>query len=179
MADLYVKNNLNPHKSVRFCVNIQKFVDKENDGEAKYYLEIGTTHEGIYTEGDNATYSGVDYVKIRPGYLDKIQNATIDEEFSKILGKLSAYIDWSPLMTDTTAPYMAHMEPLGEDVSIYANVRFTITDDIPTTGIDLTDMQIILDNGVQEFDITNECTIQGNPFTYEFTWRPPIRVLNG
>ena len=166
MPDIIVKNNLNPHKAVRFSVNIVKYVDKNaNGGEANYYLEIGTTHSGIIQK------------QIPPVYIDNVENDNLDAALSEALGKLSSYIDWGPLLHDKQAPKIKSVGPIGEDVSIYSNVTFTIVDEIPSTGIDLSDMKVMLDNGVVTFDITDELTVLGDPFEYTFSWSPKIREI--
>jgi len=176
MADIFVKNSLNPYKSVKFNVSIKKFFAHEFEGEAKYYIEVGTTHSGIYND-ENTTYSGSNYVHIRPGYLDRITEEELDGELSKIVGKLSSFIDWGTLLTDLKAPYVSYMEPVGRDVSIYSNVMFNIKDDVPSAGVDLSDMLVTLDNGETVFDITSEVEVYGDPFEYSILWSPKIRVI--
>lgn len=177
MAKVIVKNNLNPGKAVFFDVTILKCVDKGMEGEEKYYIEIGTTHSGIKITNDNGTYEKRGEVRIRPGYIDNISSKNLDGEFSKVLGKLSSYIDWRPLLSDTEAPYISHIEPIGDNVSIFSNINLSIKDDIPTSGIDLSEMKIVLNNGVVDFDITSEVEVSGDPFEYSIFWAPTIREV--
>ncbi len=177
MAEVIVKSSLNPHKAVRFNISLKKFHARLGNAEEKYYLEVGTTHSGIFLEGDHVTYSGTEGVKIRPYYLDKTNNINTDKEISNILGYLSSYIDWENIYEDKKSPYVASMSPIGEDVSLYANINLKIVDDIPTTGIDLSEIEVILDNGTVEFDITSEVSINGDPFMYDLFWQPKLRVI--
>jgi len=179
MAEIFVSNTLNPFKTVKFNISLKKFVGAENEGESKYYLEIGTTYSGIYKEGINTTYSGSDgIVHIRPVYIDKINYDNLNEELKNVVGYLCDYIDWDALYTDKQAPYASEITPVGPDTSIFSNMYITIEDAIPSTGIDLSEMEVILDNGVQEFNITNEIKVNGDPFKYVLEWSPPIRVLD-
>lgn len=177
MAEVLVKSSLNPHKAVRFNVSLRKFSDSVNDAEEKYYLEVGTTHSGILLEGDTATFSGTDGIRIRPYYLDTITSTNLDLELSNIIGYLSSYIDWETIYEDKSAPYVESMSPIGEDVSLYANVNLKIVDTIPTTGIDLSELKVMFDNGMVEFDITSEVVVNGDPFMYDLFWQPTLRVL--
>jgi hypothetical protein len=172
MAEIIVKNNLNPHKAVNFGVSVVKFTTDSHD---KYYIEVGTTHSGVY-DGEN-TYSGIDYVRIRPKYIDAV-SGTLDEMFSDVIGSISEYIDWGPLSNDTDSPYISTMYPVGDDIPIHSNVMFTINDDIPTTGINIDDMKVEIDIGDTVFDITGDIQVEGNPFEYSVMWVPPMRVLN-
>ena len=176
MAEVIVKSSLNPHKAVRFNISLKKFCNKSEEAEEKYYLEVGTTHSGIHSE-DNATYSGTNGIRIRPYYLDSIKNKNLDEEISNIIGYLSSYIDWENIYEDKSAPYIESMSPIGEDVSLYANVNLKVVDSIPTTGIDLSEMKVMFDNGTVEFDITSEVIVNGDPFMYDLFWQPTLRVI--
>lgn len=177
MAEIIVKSSLNPHKAVRFNASLKKFGTGADDAEEKYYLEVGTTHSGIFVEGDNATFSGTNGISIRPYYLDSINESNLDLEFSSLIGYLSSYIDWENIYEDKRAPYVSSMSPIGEDVSLYSNVNLTIVDDIPTTGIDLSEIEVIFDNGTVEFDITSEVVIDGDPFRYDLFWQQTLRVI--
>jgi hypothetical protein len=178
MPDVIVRNNLNPNKAVKFNVNIKQLNSKFTEGEEKYYIEVGTTHSGIYKD-KYTTISGVDSVSIRPLYIDATGGKDLDTLMSEVLGTLSSYIDWGPLVSDITAPHISNIEPVGSDVSIYANIKFIIEDFIPTTGIDLSEVSIFLNNGTTTFDITNEFNIEGTPFKYTFFWEPKIRAIEG
>lgn len=177
MAEVIVKSSLNPHKAVRFNISLKKFYNDVNEAEEKYYLEVGTTHSGIFLEGDTATFSGTNGIKIRPYYLNSVNNSNLDVELSNVIGYLSSYIDWEHIYEDKKAPYVESMSPIGENVSLYTNVNLKIVDDIPTTGIDLSELKVVLDNGTMEFDITSEVVINGDPFMYDLFWQPTLRVI--
>jgi hypothetical protein len=177
MAEVIVKSSLNPHKAVRFNISLKKFYNDVDEAEEKYYLEVGTTHSGIFLEEDTTTFSGTNGIRIRPYYLDSVNNQNLDVELSNVIGYLSSYIDWENIYEDRSAPYVESMSPVGEDVSLYANVNLKIVDDIPTTGIDLSEIKVMFDNGTVEFDITSEVVINGDPFIYNLFWQPTLRVL--
>jgi hypothetical protein len=166
MAEFYVYNSLNPNKVVRFNITFRYFVIKGTKGEYMWTLEIGTTHTDI--NGD----------PISPARAHKISAKNVDEIIENALAGLCAQVDWSPLMEDRYAPYINYVIPLnGEtDVSLGEDIEISIKDRLPSAGIDLSNMKIILNNGVQDFDITSEMKIEGDPYEYILRWSPPMRV---
>jgi hypothetical protein len=61
-------------------------------------------------------------------------------------------------------------------VPIQSDVYIKIKDKLPSSGIDLSTMKIVLNTGETDFDITSEVTIKGDPYVYELYWAPPLRV---
>ena len=164
MAHIFVKNSLNNLKTVKIDINLVTLATNTSSGDPIFLIEAATTYPSI---------SGT---KIRPTYADKtIIAKNLDTLIDSLVGKIAAQIDWAPLSKDAQAPRIAEAKPLGTNVPIEANVHITIEDIIPSAGIDMSTATIIINNGVQDFDITNECKISGDPFKYYIEWNPSLR----
>jgi hypothetical protein len=168
MAEFYVYNSLNPNKVVKCNITFRYFIIKGVKGEFVWTLEIGTTH--VDSNGD----------AIIPQRVYSVSVANFDEMIEIALAKICAQIDWSPLSTDKAAPIVSSTLPLNgdTDVNIGQDVYFTIEDDLPSAGIDLSSMKVTLNNGVRDFDITSEISVEGDPYKYAFRWAPPKRVYS-
>jgi len=166
MAEFYVYNSLNPNKVVKCNISFRYFIIKRVKGEFVWTLEIGTTHTD--SNGD----------AIAPQRVYSVSVANFDEMIEIALAKICAQIDWSPLTTDKSAPKVTSNLPLDDDsdVDIGQNVYITLEDSLPSAGIDLSEMKVTLNNGVVDFDITNELDINGDPYKYDIHWEPPKRV---
>jgi hypothetical protein len=129
-------------------------------------LEIGTTHPDI--NGDD----------ISPARTHNISAQNVNEIIENSVAVLCAQVDWSPLMVDRYAPYVDETSPIdgATNVSLGADVTIKLKDRLPSAGIDLSSMRIILNNEVQDFDITSEVSTTGDPYEYLLSWWPSIRV---
>lgn len=164
MAEFWVRHSLNPNKAVKFNITLRYFVAAGEKGEHIWVLEIGTT------------YPDADGKAIVAKKVHLISAEDLDEIIEESLADLCAQIDWSPFVADKYAPSLIDVSPTGSGISIWSNVEFTITDKLPSAGIDLSNMKVILNNSMTDFDITSECRIEGDPYQYEFVWGPQIRV---
>jgi len=166
MAHILIKNSLSELKAAKLNVNIPTMVTTTSEGDPIFVLETGTT------------YLSASGIKIRPEYVDKVNGfKNIDEALANSISKIASQIDWTPLTKDDSSPYVIEKRPVGSNVSISSNVYIELKDDTPSAGIDLSDVQIFLDNGVIEFDITDECEVGGTPLSYSIHWRPPFRIM--
>ena len=167
MAELYVTNSLNLHKTVKFNLTLRYFVIKGERGEHQWTLELGTTHE--------AADGGV----IPSARVHRISVSNLDEAIENALSTLCGYIDWTPYVDDKEAPVVDSTVPAdGTTVSIESNVYATLSEILPAAGIDLSNMQVILNNSMEDLDITNEVIITGDPYIYQLYWRPSLRVYD-
>lgn len=166
MAEFYVHNSLNPNKVVKFNITLRYFVIKGERGEYMWTLEIGTTHLDI--NGD----------AISPARTHNISAEDINGVIENSVAILCAQVDWTPLMVDRYAPHVDETSPINgtTDVSLGADVIITLKDILPSAGIDLSSMKIILNNGVQDFDITSEVSTEGDPYEYVLRWSPSMRI---
>ena len=166
MAELFVKNSLNTRLSVKFNVSIKQFTITNVDGDNKWLLEVATT------------YLDLDGYNMRPKLIHLQTLNNLEAEIELAVEEMCVQIDWGILDTDKEEPYIFEYAPIGNDAPISSNIVFTIKDLLPSSGIDLSDIDITLDNGTQVFNITNETTIVGDPYEYNFVWAPANRVYN-
>lgn len=168
MAEFYVRNSLNMNKAVKFNITFRYMVIKGVAGEHVWLIEIGTTYPD--SNGDPITAKKV----------HGISADNFDDVIEDALSDLCKQVDWTPLSRDKWAPYVLECSPAdGEtDVDVHSNVNVTLRDDFPTAGMDLSNMKIVLNNSMVDFDITNEIEIEGDPHEYAFIWRPPMRVYD-
>ena len=166
MAEFYVKNSLG-NLTVKFNISLRYFVIKGEEGEHLWTLEIGTTHEDI---------SGND---ISAKKIHNISAGNLDEVIESALADLCSQIDWAPLVVDKGAPFVDNFSPSGNNIPITSDVRITIKDKLPSAGIDLSNMKVILNNSTQDFDITSEVEVIDVYYNeYKLRWTTPLRVYN-
>ena len=164
MAEFWIKNSLNYNKAVKFNISLRYFVIKGSRGDHKWVLEIGTTYPD--TNGND----------ISAKKIHNISAADLDEVIETAVADMCDQIDWSPLAADVDAPYVYSASPTGSDVSIYSNVLLTLRDILPSAGIDLSSMKIMLNNSMTDFDITSEVITEGDPYEYKLKWSPALRI---
>lgn len=167
MAVFYVGNSLNPNKTVKFNITLRYFVIKGEEGEHMWTLEIGTTHKDI----DGDTISAKKIHRVSAGSLDQvIEEATAD---------LCSQIDWTPLVEDKEAPYVDSVSPIDGSVAlITSNIEMVIKEKLPSAGIDLFSIKVMLNNSMTDFDITGGVIVEGDPYEYKFKWITPLRVYD-
>jgi hypothetical protein len=166
MAEFWVGHSLNPHKAVKFNITLRYFVVAREGGEHMWVLEIGTTYP-------DASGNPIVAKKIHP-----VSANNLDEVIEDAVSELCAQIDWSPFVEDKYAPIVEDVIPVGSDVGMGNDVRFTLTDELPAAGIDLSNIKVFLHNSMTEFDITSEVQVTGDPYQYEFKWSPQLRVYS-
>jgi len=167
MAEFFVRHTLNNNKTVKFNITLRYFVIKGEEGEHMWTLEIGTTHEDV--NGDS----------ISAKKIHNISAENLDEVIETALADLCSQIDWTPLVDDKEAPLVDGFLPSGNNVSIGSDIRIIIKDELPSAGIDISNMKIILNNSMQDFDITGEVeTVDAYYNEYELKWVAPLRVYN-
>jgi len=130
-------------------------------------LEIGSVHP-------DANGNPIGGKKIH-----NIAAKNLDEVIETALADLCALISWYPLVSDKEAPFVDNFSPAGNDISISSDVRIVIKDLLPSAGIDLSNMKVILNNSVQDFNITNEMELVD--FYYSectLKWVTPLRVYS-
>jgi len=165
MAHIFVRNSLGINTNVKIDVNFPVIVTTGSEGEPKWLLEVATTYPSI---------SGTD---IRPIYINKTTAYDdLDEPIADAVSEIASQIDWYPLVDDLLIPFVSEYRPSGENVSINSNIYIIIKDDLPSAGIDISNMQVVLNNGMIDFDITTECSIEGDPFEYLIQWIPELRL---
>lgn len=163
MAELFVKNSLNPNVAVKFNVTLSEYVLTTSEGDVKWTLDVGTT------------YPSASGISIPPRIIYGISEEDINDEIEKAVSYMCTLIDWETLANDTDVPYVLEQGPEG-DTDINSVIKMIIEEKIPSSGIDLSGIKVILNNGDVDFDITNEIEISGDPFQYTIIWEPWKRV---
>jgi len=166
MSELFVKHSLNSKKVVRIFVSFRYFVDKASSGDHIWTLELGTASLDLNGK------------KINPVRINNINVNSLDDIIGESVALIAAQIDWSPLEKDTRYPVITSIKPIGDKVPIGYNVVIKINDESPTSGIDLSELKILLDIGDTKFDITSEFKITGDPYEYILEWTPKLRINN-
>jgi hypothetical protein len=99
----------------------------------------------------------------------------LDDEIEKAVSVICEQIDWTPQIDDSRAPYVtSHFPVETTDVSIESSVVVNIEESLPSAGIDLSSIKVMLD----DFDITNECDVTGDPYEYKVKWKPSTIVYD-
>lgn len=162
MSEIIVKHTLNPRKAVKFNLNLRKYALKEVEGESVWLLEIGTT--SLDAQGN----------KIVPKFIHKVTDAYLEHAINKAIADMCQLIDWEDFDVDRYPPSIVKFTPEGSNVPITSRIDFTIKEKNPSSGIDLSSMVVLLNNGTVDFDITSEVIIKGDPYEYNFYWTPQI-----
>ena len=162
MATLYVRNSLSYKLTVKFNMTLRYFVLKSGEGDHSWTLEIGTTHSGSVYPLRKRVHN--------------ISSQNLDSVIEDTLGWLSSKIDWEPLVSDPDAPYIDNFFPSGNNAALASSVFITVVDDLPSAGIDLSNMSVTFNNSMVDFDITNEIEVTGDPFKYVLRWDPVDRI---
>jgi hypothetical protein len=166
MAEFWVRHSLNLTKIAKFNITLRYVAEKSERGEHVWVLEIGTLTPD--TNGD--------FIYAKKVHLMSANN--LDEVIEDAVSELCARMDWSPFVEDKYAPNISNVVPTESGVSIANDIRFTLADELPSAGIDLSSVKVFLNNSMTEFNITSEVQVTGDPYQYEFKWSPGIRVYS-
>jgi len=166
MANIFVKHSLSDRVSIKFNITLTRFVLKASDGDQKWLLEIGTTHPDA--DGNS----------ILPKYIYLTTLSTLDAEIEKAVAEMCELIDWGTLAEDEFPPYVSSHTPSKAVVSIHTPVSVVLKESLPSSGMDLSDIKITINNGTTLFDITDEVVISGDPYEYKLDWHPPKKVFS-
>jgi len=166
MADLYIRHSLNNKKTIKVVVAFRYFVDKNSRGDHIWTIELGT----VFKDKDGKS--------IEPIRINGISAKTLDEVIKNAAAEIARQVDWSPLAEDIYTPKLTNVSPIGTDVSLGSSIVIDIHDDAPSSGLDLSELNIILNNGRVDFDITSEVKITGDPYHYNLYWNPKLRIRN-
>ena len=163
MADVLVRNSLNPSKVVKVSVTFRQQILKDNDGEPVWLIEAATP------ELDSTTGERIpsEYIHVRS--LDNL-----DAEIEKAVSTIASKIDWSPRIPDAEAPYIDSVSPTNYLVDIDSDIFFTLKEDLPSAGIDIDSIKMTI-NGI---DVSSDLLIKGDPYEYRISWSPPARIRN-
>ena len=161
MAELFVRNSLSSAKAVKFNVSYNEYTLLNDEGRTRWVIVVGT----LCPDKDGNS--------ITPTFIHNVSEDTVEDEINKAIASMCKFIDWGKLDDDKYPPYINDYGPKGDNVSIRSKVILDIKDDLPSSGIDLSEAKVIFNNGEVDFDITSECEIKGDPYNYILEWTPP------
>jgi hypothetical protein len=166
VAELFLHHALSDKKSVKVNITLGQIVPKDADGDTVWILSLGTTTSGTGTNSFVVPYR-----------IHKINATDVDDALEQALVYLYKQIDWEPLSVDVTPPYIYTTVPEdNSDIDISTYVEIKIRDDYMTSGVDMSNMKVILNNGSVDFDITSEVNISGDLYEKILRWDPPERI---
>ena len=165
MAEFFVQNSLNDKLAVKFNMTLRYFALSSSEGDHKWTLEIGTTYPDV--AGNS----------IPPQRVHGIDAINFDEVIEEATAEICAVIDWGELERDVKAPFVSFNSiEDGSTVPIDSFMKLVISDELLSAGINISEMKIILNNSMVDFDITDEVSVTGDPYEYTLQWRPPMIV---
>jgi len=162
MAEYILRNSLNPDKVVKCSITFRKITNKNEEGEPVWLIQIATMEQ--HKDGGD----------IPPIFIHLATLNNLDLEINSATERIADQVDWGVLREDTRAPIVSIIEP-GNDmdnVSINSNLIFDIEDILPATGVDINSIEIL----VNDFDVTSELNITGDPWGYNVKWVPYLRI---
>jgi hypothetical protein len=162
MAQFLIRNSLNTQKVVKCGITFEQVTPKNLEGEPIWVVELATDEP--HKNGGNIT----------PVFINLTSLDSLDAEIEKAVETISDQIDWTPLEEDTRAPLVYSVYPTNYEVSMDAFVEIVIQDLLPSAGINIDSIQMT----INDFDVTDDLTITGDPYEYKLKWNPPLRVYS-
>lgn len=163
MAEYIIRNSLNPNKVVKCTITFRQVVDKRDDGEQIWVVEVSTIEP--HKNGGNITSEYINYTS----------GVNLDSAIKEVTENIAAQIDWSPSIVDLRPPFVVSTIPENQQqMPIDDNLVIDIKDILPAAGIDENSIQV----SVNGFDVTDEISIEGDPFNYKISWKPYIIVYD-
>jgi hypothetical protein len=159
-----IRNSLNPGKVVSCTITFRQIVNKGEEGELVWLVQINTAEP--HKDGG----------EIAPLFIHYVSSDNLDAAIKSATETIAEQVDWSPLYEDLRPPFVSYSSPSesGDIVSLYSNVVVDIKDLLPAAGIDPDSITVTV-NG---FDVTDELDIIGDPYEYRVIWDPFIRVAD-
>jgi len=162
MAQFLIRNSLNPQKVVSCGITFEQVTTKGGMGEPIWVIELATDEP--HKNGGN----------IPPEFINLTSLDNLDEEIEKAVEILSEKIDWTPLEIDLRPPFVESCYPSSYEVDIESSIEIILKDLLPAAGIDIDSINMT----INDFDVTSELEISGDPYEYTLKWKPFIRVYS-
>lgn len=164
MVDYLLRNSLNPNKVIKCTITFRQVANKQNNGDAVWLIEIGT----IEPDKDGKA--------IKPIFIHTTPSMNIDAAIKKATEEIAKQVNWGTLLVDLRPPFVTHFSPGAKEkiVSINSNVVIDIKDILPAAGINPDSIEVI----VNDIDVSEEISIDGDPYEYRVRWGPKIRVYD-
>ena len=164
MAEYILRNSLNPNKVVGCVITFRQLINKGDEGEPIWVVEITTIEP--HKNGGN----------ILPEYINYTSLTNLDVAIKEATEKIAEQINWEPVVEDLRPPFVISNFPENgqQQVGIDSILIVDIKDIFPAAGIDINSAQVTI-NGM---DISHEIKFSGDPFNYKISWKPSIVVYD-
>jgi len=157
MATYLIRNTLSPSKVVSCTVTFRSIVNKDASGEPTWLVQINTAEP--HKDG------GI----IPAEFIHLVTLSNIDAEIKKATERISAQINWEPLVDDETAPAITNISPGDNNVvDINSDVWFDIKESLPAAGMDINSIKMF----VNDIDVSAQLDADGDPYSYRIRWKP-------
>jgi hypothetical protein len=163
MAQYLLRNSLNPGKVVACSVTFRQMVNKGEEGEPVWLVEVVTVEP--HKDGIGA---------IPPVYEHYTSDLNLDRVIQTATAKVAEQVDWSPLTEDLRPPFVYYSEPASSVAEMHENVLVDIKDILPAAGIDHNSIEVV----INDIDVTGDIELLGDPYEYRIMWSPPLRVYD-
>lgn len=164
MAQYLLRNSLNPNKVISCTVTLRQLVNKGEEGEPVWLLQVGTVEP--HKDGGE-----IPPVFVHVTSYDNLNVAV--KEATETIGK---QVNWEPLLTDIRPPFVEYCSIVNNNLSesIFSDVYIDIVDILPAAGIDPSSIKFY----VNDVDESDEIELIGDPYKYRIKWQPSIRVFD-
>lgn len=165
MAEYLLRNTLNPNKVIKCTITFRQIVNKGEDGEPVWLIEIGT----IEPHKDGG--------KIPPIFIHYTSSSNLDAAIKKATESIAEQVNWESLVLDLRPPFVIYSYPevnRANSVGIHTNVIIDIQDILPAAGIDPDSIEVI----INDINVSDEISLEGDPYQYRIRWDPKVRVYD-
>lgn len=162
MATYTIRNTLSPSKVVSCTITFRSIINKGEDGEPVWLVEINT----VEPHKNGGT--------IPTEFIHLVSTTNLDAAIKKATEHISSQINWEPLVDDKTAPSITASSPINNSiVDINSDVWLDIKESLPAAGIDISSVKIF----VNDIDVSDQLDVDGDPYSYRIRWKP-MRVYD-
>ena len=165
MAEYLLRNSLNPNKVVKCTITFRQIVNKGENGEPVWLIEINT----IEPHKDGG--------KILPVFIHQTAAINLDIAIKEATEKIAKQINWEFLILDLRPPFVIYSFPEVKrinSVGIHTSVIVDIQDILPAAGIDPNSIEVI----INDIDVSDEISLEGDPYQYRIRWDPKVRIYD-
>ena len=160
MAQFLIRNSLNSQKVVKCGITFEQVTPKNLEGEPIWVVELATDEP--HKNGGS----------ISPVFINLTTLSNLDAEVKQAVETISDQIDWTPLELDERPPFVDSVLPTSYEVDMDTFIEIVIKEVLPSAGIDIDSIQMT----INDFDVTSELEITGDPYEYTLKWQPFMRV---
>jgi hypothetical protein len=164
MGEYLLRNSLNPAKVVKCSITFRQLVNKNEDGELVWLIQINTPEP--HKDGG----------AIPPVFIHYTSSNNLDDAIREATKTIAKQVDWLSLLTDLRPPFVIYSFPSSTEtvVDINSNLVVDIKDILPAAGIDPDSIEVI----INDIDVTGDIKLDGDPYQYRIRWGPKVRVYD-